>query len=62
MKDNWTDFEKYVFAQFESLDKKVSKISNRMSRLEGRSAAIGAIMGLLAGPLGDWVMRLLKKG
>ena len=41
MKDNWSDFEKYVFERLEG-------INTRLSLLEGKAIMLGGISGLLA--------------
>lgn len=51
MNDKWTDFEKYVFAEF-------NKLSTRLSRLEGKAATWGAIAGALAATLGEIALKI----
>lgn len=40
MKENWSDFEKYVFGALERLD-------SRLSKLEGRASVWGALAGVV---------------
>lgn len=52
MRDNWTDFEKFVF-------KELKTISKEIYELKGKSAAWGAFAGAVAACLGDLVLKFL---
>lgn len=53
MNEKWTDFEKHVF-------KELNSISRRLSKLEGRVVAYGTIAGLVAAAVSEAVLKVLK--
>lgn len=54
MKDEWSDFEKYVF-------EKLEKLSSQVSSLRAQAALVGGIAGIIGVAICELVMKSWAK-
>lgn len=54
MRENWTDFEKYMFHAMGRLD-------SRLSKLEGRASVWGAVAGIIGAAVIEAIFKVIQR-